>query len=192
MTKQFNRGGFRGTAVCPTDVVLRLTQQFGPCGCGWGVMVLDESIVEGAPIYTENGTLLAHEKVHRLRARFWYMHPETRQRCEFESFGMTEVVSRDKRGIVTDGEFAKKSLTDALTKAASWLGFSADIHLASSMTSATLKSALPKNVHACLALSQNVLPSRRRSRMISLLPASRELWRKLGDGGVTKAAYRGG
>ena len=42
---------------------------------------------------------------------------------------MTEVVSRDKRGIVTDSEFAKKSLTDALTKAASWLGFSADIHL---------------------------------------------------------------
>src|SRR5688572_25015613 len=37
-TKSFSRaGGFKGTAIKPIWIIRRLTEQFGPCGVGWGI-----------------------------------------------------------------------------------------------------------------------------------------------------------
>jgi hypothetical protein len=44
-------------------------------------------------------------------------------------YGATTFVGEDKNGVFTDEEAPKKSLTDALTKALSMWGFSADVFL---------------------------------------------------------------
>lgn len=50
-TKPFSRGGgFRGTATNATYLARRATETFGPMGIGWGLEILDESLMEGAPL----------------------------------------------------------------------------------------------------------------------------------------------
>src|SRR5690606_33640239 len=51
------------------------------------------------------------------------------ERGEVVQFGQTTFVGRNKNGFFTDEEAPKKSLTDAMSKCLSLLGFSADIHL---------------------------------------------------------------
>jgi hypothetical protein len=129
-TQPFNRpGGFRGTAINATYIVKRLTAEFGPIGLGWGVDVTADDLLTGAPVRSDKGELLGNEIVHRIRIRFWWTNPETKARCEFDQVGQTTFVGRNKNGWFTDEEFGKKSLSDALTKAASFLGFGADIRL---------------------------------------------------------------
>jgi hypothetical protein len=129
-TKAFSRGGgFKGTAINATYIVKRLTAEFGPAGLGWGVDVVADDLLTGAPIRSDKGDLVGNEIVHRIRVRFWWIDPETKAKCGFDQIGQTTFVGRNKNGWFTDEEAPKKSLTDALTKAASWLGFAGDIHL---------------------------------------------------------------
>lgn len=146
-TKPFTRsGGFRGTAINATYVRKRLTHAFGPVGLGWGVSVLADDVVPGAPVHDGSGRILGHESVQRMRIRFWYHPAGCRKdesgvllpvgpRAETEQVGQTTYVGwrRGRNGeagrFETDEEAWKKSLTDALTKAASELGIGADVHL---------------------------------------------------------------
>lgn len=117
-TKPFLRtGGFKGTATNPTWLARCATEQFGPCGQKWGINVIDERYVD-AP----NGDI-----VHVLRCKFWYILDE--QRGEIECYGATTFAGKNKYGPYSDEDASKKSLTDAMTKAMSWLGFAADIHM---------------------------------------------------------------
>jgi hypothetical protein len=126
-TKQFSRGGgFKGTATNATYLARKATEQFGPCGIGWGVTVLGEEIITGAPLLLD-GAVVAHELIHKIHARFWYVRDG--ERGEIEQFGQTQIVGKNKNGFYTDEEAPKKSLTDAMSKCLSLLGFSADIHL---------------------------------------------------------------
>lgn len=126
-TKQFSRGGgFKGTATNATYLARKATEQWGPCGTGWGVQVVNEELLTGAPIVID-GVILAHEIVHKVHARLWYV--QDGKRGEVEQFGQTQFVGRNKNGFYTDEEAPKKSLTDAMTKCLSLIGFSADIHL---------------------------------------------------------------
>lgn len=121
-TKQFSKGGgFKGTATNATYLIKKATNQFGPIGIGWGWTILEEKIVEGAA----SGTHV--DKLHYLKLKLWYIW--NGQRGEIEHFGQTMLVGKNKNGPFTDEEAPKKSLTDALSKAMSTLGFAADIHL---------------------------------------------------------------
>lgn len=123
-TKPFSRGGgFRGTAINGTYLARKATEVFGPIGIGWGVEILDEAIMEGAPLDAQG----SHEKIHKVRVKLWYKLGE--ERGEVIQFGQTTFVGRNKNGLFTDEEAPKKSLTDAMSKCLSLLGFSADIHL---------------------------------------------------------------
>ena len=51
------------------------------------------------------------------------------ERGEFEQYGSTPYLYKSKYGTTTDGEAPKKSLTDAIKKSLSMLGFSADVFL---------------------------------------------------------------
>ncbi len=51
------------------------------------------------------------------------------EKCHIQSYGCTEYLYITKYGLTTDGEAPKKSLTDAVKKALSLLGFSADVFL---------------------------------------------------------------
>ncbi len=123
-TKPFNRGGgFKGTATNATYLAKRATEVFGPIGLGWGVEILDESLMEGAPL-DDRGT---RELIHKVRVKLWYRYQE--MRGEVVQFGQTTFVGKNRNGIYTDEEAPKKSLTDGMSKCLSLLGFSADIHL---------------------------------------------------------------
>lgn len=128
-TKTFNRGGgFKGTAINATYLTKKATEVFGPMGIRWGVDIVDESLMEGA-ILDEIGN---REIIHKVRIKLWYYAPDDKEcahRGEVTHFGQTAFVGRNKYGLFTDEEAPKKSLTDAMTKALSMLGFSADVHL---------------------------------------------------------------
>lgn len=126
-TKQFNRGGgFKGTATNATYLARKATETFGPCGIGWGLSVIDEEIIVGAP-HLSDGAVIANDTVHKVRVRLWYVQDGVRG--EVEQFGQTQMVGKNKNGFFTDEEAPKKSMTDAMSKCLSLLGFSADIHL---------------------------------------------------------------
>lgn len=126
-TKQFSRGGgFKGTATNATYLARKATEAFGPCGTGWGLNVLSEEVFVGAP-HIIDGQVVANDAIHKVHARLWYVLDG--KRGEVEQFGQTQIVGRNKNGFYTDEEAPKKSLTDAMSKCLSLLGFSADIHL---------------------------------------------------------------
>lgn len=142
-TKQLNGIGFDGTSINAEYMIMRATELFGPIGCGWGYEVLEDRMLPGAPlsepIYEDkkfigmrmlrdaDGTLL-FEQNHSMKIRLWYKN-ETGE-CSVYAYGATPYLYKsNKRGIVCDGEAQKKSLTDAIKKGLSLLGFSADIWL---------------------------------------------------------------
>jgi hypothetical protein len=144
VVKGFKRGGgFGGTAINPTYVMMRLTAAFGPVGQGWGYEVIADDVIPGGHVMRE-GVSIGQESVQRTRIRFWWRSPEQLEankagggdewgsyRNSFDQVGQTMFVEYRKTSGVwfTDEEAWKKSLTDAITKAASHLGIGADIHM---------------------------------------------------------------
>lgn len=123
VTKGFKRGGgFSGTATNAVYLIQRATEHWGPMGGHWGVEIVDDKMLQGAPIVME-GAVIGHELVHMIRINL--RHPGGL----VPGIGQTTFVGLNKNGIFTDEEAPKKSLTDALSKALSWLGFAADIHM---------------------------------------------------------------
>lgn len=122
-TKHFQKsGGFSGTAINAVYLIRKATQEWGPFGSSWGIRDIKTSIIEGAPLFVGSQPV-CRETVWVTEIRLF--HPGG----EVPSFGQTFLVTQNKNGIFTDEEAPKKSLTDAITKALSWLGFAADVHL---------------------------------------------------------------
>ena len=122
-TKEFNRGGgFKGTAINPTFLVMKATETFGLPGIGWGYEIVKEEMLFGA--FIADGI---QEQTHCLQVKLWYIMDG--KRGEIEHFGATTYVGKNKFGTFTDEEAKKKTLTDAISKCLSWLGFSSDVHL---------------------------------------------------------------
>lgn len=127
-TKGFKRpGGFNGTAIDPTYLVMRATELWGPIGRDWGYEIVDEAYIQGEPITNVEGEVVGHIIVHKIRLCLTY--PSEGAVGHIVQFGQTTFVGRDKNGIYTDEEHAKKSLTDALSKCLSLLGFGADVRI---------------------------------------------------------------
>ncbi|MDP1904810.1 MAG: hypothetical protein Q8M09_11280 [Pseudomonadota bacterium] len=125
--KSFTRGGgFSGTAINATYQAQKATETFGPCGIGWGIDILEERYQDGAPLI-QDGTVVGKEVIHVLRVKLWYVYQG--KRGEVIHFGQTPFVGSNKNGFFTDEEAPKKSMTDAMSKCLSLIGFSADVHL---------------------------------------------------------------
>lgn len=122
-TKAFSRGGgFKGSATNVVYMIRVATEMWGPMGGNWGVEIKDEQYVNGAPLLHE-GAAFCTEIIHVIRIEL--RHPGG----VIPGIGQTVFVGKNKNGFFTDEEAPKKSLTDALSKAMSWLGFAADIHM---------------------------------------------------------------
>lgn len=107
---------YQGNSPKPYWIVERLTDEFGPCGIGWGFTILDERMER----------LTEHEILHVARVRFWYVLDD--KRGELEQIGQTKAVYAKKDGnLMVDEDAPKKSVTDALVKCASYIGFAGDI-----------------------------------------------------------------
>ena len=143
-TKPLEGVGFTGTSINSTYMFMRATEIFGPIGEGWGYEVLEEKFIDGKPLLEPvldernkqvatrflrdaDGSLFC-EQNHSIKIRFWYII-ERETRGEFESYGATPYRYQTNYGIKVDGEAIKKSLTDAIKKALSMLGFSSDVFM---------------------------------------------------------------
>lgn len=112
---------YKGTSPKPFWIVSRLTDEFGPCGIGWGFSIVDERF---QTFETADGK----EVLHVAKVKFWYLLNGVRG--EIEQMGQTKAsYLTSKGGTKIDEDAPKKSVTDALVKCASYLGFAGDIFL---------------------------------------------------------------
>ena len=126
---------YKGNSPHPTWLIKRLTEEIGPCGEMFGWYVIHEQYVEGLPhpLMVDGACHgIIRELMHELRIRFWWRRTSDPDGAtnEFESYGSTKAFYRTRRGDwIHDEDAAKKSLTDAITKAVSNIGCAADIFL---------------------------------------------------------------
>ena len=117
-TKQITGKSYQGTSPKPHYLVHKATETFGPCGIGWGFTIEDERIEEGA----------GGERMSIARVKVWYEW--NGKRGEVEHIGGTSFSGLRKNGNpFTDEDAPKKSVTDALIKALSMIGFAGDIFM---------------------------------------------------------------
>lgn len=129
-TKDAKVGGQQITSLNGTAMIMKATEIFGPVGIGFGWTVLEERFDKGAEMFVGEGdkrASLGFELNHTVKIKFWIKHDG--ERGEFEQYGCTPYLYKSKYGTTTDGEAPKKSLTDAIKKSLSMLGFSADVFL---------------------------------------------------------------
>lgn len=129
-TKDAKVGGQNITSLNGTAMIMKATEVFGPAGFGFGWTVLEERFDKGAEIFVGEGdkrASLGFELNHTVKIMFWAELDG--KRGEFEQYGCTQYLYKSKYGTTTDGEAPKKSLTDAIKKSLSMLGFSADVFL---------------------------------------------------------------
>lgn len=107
---------YAGNSPKPYWIVERLTDEFGPCGIGWGFQIINERFER----FSDTDSL------HVASVRFWYVLDG--KRGELEQIGQTKASYTTKAGaFMLDEDAPKKSVTDALVKCASYLGFAGDI-----------------------------------------------------------------
>lgn len=119
-TKEFKRGGgFSGTAINPTWLHKQATAQFGPIGKGWG-WIIHEERKEPNP----DGTVV----IWLAKLSVWYSLDGQRHETPHQ-WGATEFIGKNKYGAFIDEEAPKKTITDAVSKCLSYLGFAADVFM---------------------------------------------------------------
>jgi hypothetical protein len=122
-TKAITGKSYKGTSPKPHYLIMKATETFGPCGIGWGFKVLDERIENGAMI--EPGF---YERSSFARVMVWYEWEG--KHGEVEHVGGTTFAGKYASGkLFTDEDAPKKSVTDALIKALSMIGFAGDIFM---------------------------------------------------------------
>ncbi len=114
-TAKIKGKSYTGTSPKPQYVIKCLTEMFGPVGEGFGWSVLAEDWQE-----------MGGQTIHWCRIQFWH----TDRKNTFEAYGQTKAAYvSNKGGQVVDEDAPKKSLTDAIVKAAYQIGVAANIFL---------------------------------------------------------------
>ena len=126
-TKTQQLDGRNVTSINGMYIVQRATEAFGPIGKGWGYDILVDRFDQGAPITGKDAVLLGYEQVHTIQIKLWYVRGGKRNHVTH--YGHTPFVRKSQYGPYTDFDAPKKSLTDAIKKSLSLVGFSADVHM---------------------------------------------------------------
>lgn len=116
--KEITGKSYKGNSPKPHYLIHKATETFGPCGIGWGFTIEDERIEEGA----------GGERMSIARVKVWFKW--NGERGEVEHIGGTSFSGTRANGrTFTDEDAPKKSVTDALIKALSMIGFAGDIFM---------------------------------------------------------------
>jgi hypothetical protein len=112
--------GRKFTAIDGYYQLKRATETFGPVGIGWGWTTDEETIkadLPGGPV-----------AIAKCKLSLWYRLPGNGNKVHTVGpvIGMNQLIS--PKGAIDDEAF-KKATTDAITKALSYLGFSADVFM---------------------------------------------------------------
>ena len=107
---------YQGDSPKPFWLIQRATEEFGPCGDGWGVEVKSEGF------HRMTDTDVMHTAV----VVVWYM--KDGKRCAVEQMGQTKACyAKSGGGMMLDEDAGKKSVTDVMVKCLSMIGFAGDI-----------------------------------------------------------------
>jgi hypothetical protein len=139
-TKPITGKQYKGTSVNPTYIVKKITDTLGPIGVTWGWEVEFDRIRKGEPHQVvieqhQNADsksvkyAIIRETYHEVCIKLW-RYDAKGEKSYFSSYGGTVMLRKTNAGKWSmDEDAAKKSLTDAFTKAASFMGVSADIFM---------------------------------------------------------------
>lgn len=121
--KKITGRSYQGNSPKPYHIVKKLTEEFGPCGLGWGFDIKSHENVK---------MLDAQTMVNVVAVEMWYRIDGS---PDYTTGRITQVgqtkfcyISKDGNWII-DEDAPKKSVTDALVKCASYLGFAGDIFM---------------------------------------------------------------
>lgn len=108
---------YDGNSPKPYWLIERATEEFGPVGQGWGVIVKSERFER----MTETDVL------HVAVVSVWYTVDGKRTET-FDQMGGTKACYKTSKGhMVVDEDAGKKSVTDGMVKCLSMIGFAGDI-----------------------------------------------------------------
>lgn len=141
-TKKFKRaGGFEGTAIKPMFSYRRMTEEFGPCGIGWGVGEPQFQVVPGVNsevmVFCTVGIWYSITNQPTPEAKEAGMAPLYSAAHTVYGVGGDKIVSHIKANEKynraerweNDDEAFKKAYTDAVTNALKLIGVGADVHM---------------------------------------------------------------
>ena len=115
------------TDINPMWRIKALTEQFGPCGDGWGYTIDRLWIEEGAK----------GEKCAFAMISLWYKREDGTRSEPVVGIGGNMLVANEKNGLYTSDECYKMALTDAISVACKALGFGADVYWSADRTKYT-------------------------------------------------------
>lgn len=108
---------YQGNSPKPYWLIERATEEFGPVGVGWGVVVKSERFER----------LGEFDVLHVAVVSVWYMHDGKRTET-FDQMGGTKAAYKTAKGaLMVDEDAGKKSVTDGMVKCLSMIGFAGDI-----------------------------------------------------------------
>ena len=128
------------TDINPMWRIKALTEQFGPCGDGWGYTIDRLWIEEGA-----NG-----EKCANALISLWYKREDGTRSEPVIGIGGHMLVANEKNGLYTSDECYKMALTDAISVACKALGFGADVYWGADRTKYTTQQGPQKPSMICV------------------------------------------
>ena len=116
--KPIQAGRLKGmTDINPMWRIKALTEQFGPCGIGWRIEVIDKRIIDGSD----------GQKVAIVDALL-YIKTDGEWSAPIPGTGGAMLVSNEKNGPYTSDEAFKMAYTDAISVCCKMLGVGADVY----------------------------------------------------------------
>lgn len=116
--KPIQGGKLKGKSdINPMWRIKKLTEQFGPCGIGWGYMI--------DRMWTEPGA--GGEVAAFVQISLWYIQDGKRSEA-VPGIGGSALISRERGELATSDECYKMALTDAISVAAKALGVAGNVY----------------------------------------------------------------
>lgn len=117
VVKKITGKPYQGDSPKPYWIIQRATEVFGPIGIGWGVNVKSERFER----------LGDTDVLHVCVVSVWFVWEGKRSET-FDQMGGTKAAYKTSKGsLMVDEDAGKKSVTDAMVKCLSMVGFAGDI-----------------------------------------------------------------
>lgn len=121
---------YKGNSPRPYYLIQKATETFGPCGIGWGYRIVEQGTQEvryPEPLGSTGNTVERLMINHWVLVEFWYKLDGVKSE-PIQQYGGTKLSYRTSTGKQEfDEDAQKKSVTDALIKCMSCVGFAGDI-----------------------------------------------------------------
>lgn len=123
------------TDINPMWRIKKMTEQFGPCGEGWGFII--------HRLWSEEGA--RGQKCAFAHISLWYRREDGTRSEPVPGVGGNMMVSEEKNGLYTSDECYKSALTDAFGVACKALGIGADVYWSADKTKYTSGKPEPQS-----------------------------------------------